>query len=216
LLSGHKPALRLLRSPRRALAEAAAARRRGFAAEVAVLDDQRALVYIATTAAAARDLCALERAIRPGLPPRVDGPADLVAHRDLGLALGFPRCCIDRFVARIERGADRLPNGWIAHEDFIAASEAAARSIVLDSRCNVFAADRTSGWLSHVPCRFDCAASLAYADRLIAAYRRHAPADVLELERRLLHYVAIDRDGHRSDRESAAPDACHLGFTKPA
>jgi hypothetical protein len=226
LVAGLKPALRLQRDPRRAQAAATAARRRGFAVElVALLDaatddragsSRRAIVYVAATASAARALRELEAQALPGEPARIDRPFDPAPHRGLGAALGFPPCCVEAFVARIARGADVLARGGRAHEDFIAASEAAARSRRLDARANVFARDRAPGWLSHVPCAFDCAPSLAYADRVIAAYRAHDPAGVVELTTRLGAPVAIGTDGSRTAPERATAGACVLTFTVPA
>ncbi|MBK9030457.1 MAG: hypothetical protein IPL61_03800 [Myxococcales bacterium] len=215
LVAGLKPALRLQRAPRRALAEAAAARRRGFAVELTALPD-RTIVYIAATPAAARALRALEAQALPGQPARAEVSFDPAPHRGLGAALGFPTCCVEAFVARIARGADVLASGARAHEDFIAASEAATRSRRLDARANVFARDHVSGWLSHVPCAFDCAPSLAYADRVIAAYRAHDRAGADELIARLGQAVAIDRTGRRTAPGEAAPDACVLAFADPA
>ena len=215
LVAGLKPALRIQRAPRRALAEAAAARRRGFAVELVALAD-RAIVYVAATPAAARALRELEARALPGQPARAEVSFDPAPHRGLGAALGFPPCCVEAFVVRIARGADVPASGGRAHEDFIAATEAAARSRRLDARANVFARDRVSGWLSHVPCAFDCGPSLAYADRVIAAYRAHDPRGVVELVRRLSAPVAIGTDGARTAPADAPADACVLAFADPA
>lgn len=215
LLAGVKPALRLLRAPRRALAEAEAARRRGFAVEIVALTD-RALVYIAATPAAARALRELEARALPGRSAEGEPVFDPAAHRGLGHALGFPPCCVEAFVARIARGADVRADGRRAHEDFIAASEAAARSHRLDARANVFARERVGGWLSHGPCAFDCAPSLAYADRVIAACCALDPDATRERTRWLRAPVAIGTDGARTEPGLAAADACVLTFTDPA
>jgi len=213
LIAGLKPALRLLRDPRRARAEAAAAARRGFAVALHDLGD-RTIVYVARTPAAARALHALEGQALPG--PTLRDRFDPAPHRALGAALGFPACCVEAFVARIARGADVTATGARAHEDFIAASEAAARSRRLDARANVFAIDRTSGWLSHVPCAFDCAPSLAYADRVIAAATAHDAAGAAVLRARLVSPVAIAPDGTRAAPADAPADACVLAFGDPA
>ena len=215
LVAGLKPALRIQREPRRALAEAAAARRRGFAVEVVELPT-RVIVYVAATPAAARELRALEAAALPGQPARSEVRFDPAPHVGLGLALGFPRCCIDAFIARIARGADVDVDGRHAHEDHLAAVEALARSRHLDARANVFARDRTGGWVSHVPCAFDCAPSLAYADRVIAAYRAHDAAGAGVIATRLALAVAIERDGERRAPADASADACVLAFAVPA
>ena len=216
LLEGVKPALRLWRDRSKAAAEVHAARRRGFAVdEIAVPGDPpRAIVYIARTPAAARALRALEAPILPGQAVRPLSPDDLAAHRALGDALGYPACCIDGFVERVERGVTRLPSGLRAHEDFVAASVALARSHVLSPLCNIFAAGRNNCWLSHVPCRLDCDASIAYATAVRAAYVRRSPEAAAQVDRDLALDVAIDRDGRRTAFADAADDSCRLRFAK--
>jgi hypothetical protein len=215
LIEGHKPALRLWSAAGRAAAEAAAARRRGFAVEeVAAPGAGKVIVYVARTPAAARALRELEAPILPGQPIRPLAPADLDAHRGLGAALGFPACCVDAFVARVERGVDRLANHQRAHEDFVAMSEAVARSRVLRSLLNMFAADRSPGWVSHVVCRLDCDASIAYASAVRATCLRVDPEGARALDRALARDVAIGRDGRRSDLADADADACRLAFAK--
>ncbi len=213
LLAGVKPALRLLRDARRAQAEAAAARRRGFAIEVVALG-ARAIVYVARTPAAARAVRDAEAAALPGQAPRAR--FDPAPHEALGALLGFPPCCVVAFVARIARGADVAADGGRAHEDWIAATEAAARSAALDARANVFERDHLPGWLSHEPCRFDCPASLAYADRVIAVARAHDRVGADHLARRLAAPVAIARDGRRGAPGAPLVDACVLAFGDPA
>lgn len=215
LVEGLKPALRLWRDRGLATAEVAAARKRGFAVETVTLPGEppRAIVYVAGTPAAARALRALEAAILPGPGIRDLGAADLDAHRALGVALGYPACCVDAFVARVARGVQVLPDGDRAHEDFVAAELARARSARLDPRCNIFAAGRNSCWLSHVPCALDCAASIAYADAVRARYAAHGPAAAAQIDRELAVDVAIGRDGRRGGFADADPDACRLAFS---
>ena len=80
----------------------------------------------------------------------------------------------------------------------------------------MFARDRTGGWVSHVPCAFDCAPSVAYADRVIAAYRAHDAAGAGVIATRLALAVAIERDGERRAPADASADACVLAFAVPA
>ena len=217
LLAGVKPGLRLLRAPGNAAAELRAARARGLAAEVIERVDGagRSLVYVARTPAAARALRDLEAPIRPGRGVQPLTAADLAAHRALGAALGYPPCCIDAFAERVARGVDRLPSGETAHEDFVAASTALARSRAPDPRCNIFAAGDNSCWLSHVPCALDCAASIAYADRVRAAYVVHGARAAAQIDRALATAVAIGRDGRRGALADADADACRLVFEGP-
>ena len=219
LLEGLKPALRLWRDDARAIAEIRAAERRGFATArsplpAAGMRGPQSIVYLARTPAAAEALRALEE---PILPTR--GAAALTAdhvarHRALGLALGFPACCIDAFLARLVRGVDRLANGLVAHEDHVAVADALGRSQALHARLNMFPRDHGATWLSHVPCRFDCAPSIAYADVLHAAFHRRDPAAAAGIDAGLAAGVAIARDGRRSALDDAPPAACRLAFAR--
>ncbi|MEZ4399491.1 MAG: hypothetical protein R3B06_05710 [Kofleriaceae bacterium] len=211
LVSGVKPALRLLRADVRARAEAAAAARRGFASAVVDLGDGRAIAYVGRTRALVDELVAAEAEVLPGTER--GAPA---AHRRLGLALGFPACCVEAFVERLARGVERLPTGQAAHEDYVAASAALRASRRVDARANVFTRDWRPGWLSHYPCRFDCASSLAYADSLRAAFADHAPAAAAAHAWWLGEPVALHRDGRRTAVDEATVDACCLRFDDPA
>jgi hypothetical protein len=213
LCAGVKPALRLWRPRAAVAAAAAAATRRGFATVVADRDDATAILYVARDAGggpgparrrgdgAARTAGRLDARLRPRSP-----------HLALGQALGYPRCCVEAYLARLARGVDRLPSGRRAHEDHVAAATAAAASARLDPRCNVFDAEHTHGWLSHYPCRFDCGPSIAYADRVAAALTALAPAAAAALATALATPVAIEPDGRRRPPPSATAQACVLAF----
>jgi hypothetical protein len=212
LCAGVKPALRLWRPRAAVAAAAAAATRRGFATVVADRDDATAILYVAATPAAARALRDAEAMAPPGQPVDSTRGFDPAPHLALGQALGYPRCCVEAYLARLARGVDRLPSGRRAHEDHVAAATAAAASAHLDPRCNVFDAEHTHGWLSHYPCRFDCGPSIAYADRVAAALTALAPAAAAALATALATPVAIEPDGRRRPPPSATALACVLAF----
>ena len=67
-----------------------------------------------------------------------------------------------------------------------------------------------------MPCAFDCAPSLAYADRVIAAATAHDAAGAAVLRARLVSPVAIAPDGTRAAPADAPADACVLAFGDPA
>lgn len=213
LFAGVKPALRVWGERKRIARPLDAARARGFAVElIDAPGDARVIAYVAPAVEEARALRALEASILPGLPARPIDAAQLDAHRGLGAALGYPACCVEAFVARVARGVTVLAAGGRAHEDFVAASEGLGRSGAVDARCNVFAATRAAGWVAHVPCRFDCAASIASADRVRAAGAVVDAGAVAALDRVLAVPVAIERDGRRVGIEAASTEACRLGF----
>jgi hypothetical protein len=216
LLDGLKPGLRLWRDDARALAELRAAERRGLATARTPLPPgprgPQSIIYLARTPAAARALQALEAAILPTRGVAALTAADVEQHRGLGAALGYPACCIDAFVGRLGRGVTRLADGSSAHEDFVAVAEAVARSRAMHARLNMFPRDHGSTWLSHVPCGFDCALSIAYAAALRAAFAVREPAAAIALDAALAEPVAITRDGARVAPELAPATACRLVF----
>jgi hypothetical protein len=83
--------------------------------------------------------------------------ADVFA-REIGWRLGYPDCCVDAFVAA---GKDATT------ADLLAASH--RRSTRFEARLNVLDPRSPFALVPHVPCRFDCPASLAMADRVLAA-----------------------------------------------
>jgi hypothetical protein len=187
-----------------------------LAAEVVVLPHEptRAIVYIARTPAAARALRGHERSILPGRGVRHLGPDELAAHRRLGAALGFPACCIDAYLARVARGVTTTAAGEHAHEDYVAAAEAAAASATLIPWVNMFPLGDAATWLSHVPCRFDCEASVTYAAGVSEAFARRDPAAAADIDRQLSRDVGILRDGARVELAGAPASACALPFSK--
>lgn len=215
LCAGVKPALRVWQPRARAAAHADAARRRGFAVDEVARADGSAIVYIAPTAAAARSLREAEAVIAPRRPDPYDQRFDPAPHRRLGAGLGYPPCCVEAFIVRLARGVDRLPSGRRAHEDHVAAADARAASARLDARCNVFDAARSHGWLSHYPCRLDCAASIAYADAARAALLAVDAAQADRLATLLATAVAIEPDGRRGPPHLASAVACVLAFSDP-
>ena len=213
-----KPALRIGGTARRARAHARAAELRGYAAELTQLHDaehapHETIVYIARTRADARDLRELERTILPTRVHREKAGDTFDRHRALGEALGFPTCCIDAFITRLGRGVDRLADGSVAHEDFVAVSEVAAASRGLHPLLNMFPLGYASPWLSHVPCRFDCDESLTYAAQVRDAYTVAFADSAAEIRRDLAADVAITRQGRRVALSGAPTSACALAFS---
>ena len=83
--------------------------------------------------------------------------ANVFAH-DLGRLLGYPDCCIEAFAAA---GKDA------STADLLAAAQ--ARSASFDWRLNCVDPRSPVTLIPHLPCRFDCAPSVALADRVLAA-----------------------------------------------
>lgn len=112
-----------------------------------------------------RDL--LTRAVRAEVSRTLDGA------RELGLLLGYPRCCVEAFV---EHATDRR-----AHRLWARALERTA-SGRLDARLNVLD-HAIFSYVSWFPCRFDCDASLRLADALAAIVEVRHPGFVSLIDR---------------------------------
>lgn len=80
-------------------------------------------------------------------PPRMD----LLRY---GQVLGYPPCCVEFF---------RRYNDWTRNSFLQLIHE---RSRGFHPACNPLAKDRTFSYIYHMPCAFDCAATIAYTTRL--------------------------------------------------
>ncbi len=215
LLTGLKPGLRAWIAAEQAAGLAAAARRRGFAVESvpwARDGDPAVIVYVARTPFAARALRDAEAPILPHGSPHTRPPS-FDAHRRLGEALGYPPCCVEAFVARLVRGAEVLPDCAHAHEDHVAAVDAASRSQAFLPALNVFPLGaQHRGFLPYYPCRFDCVPSRDFAEHVHAAMQRTQPEVAARIDAVLALSVAVDRKGLRHALASAPADAVSLPF----
>lgn len=181
--SGVKPACRILADSESALRLTAQARAAGMhvaatnaedfvAGFCSRLDGLRSTVilHIGRTEDAAAAAAAVERAMietcRAGLP------VTAAQVRALGLALGYPECCIDAFVPVRDQ-----PNSEIKFHALRRTPATGARLLntLLETR----------GLISHLPCRYDCAPSLEYARALFRELARAHPVAAAELERGL-------------------------------
>ncbi len=92
-------------------------------------------------------------------------------HRQIGAAYGYPSCCVEAFcdafveVVTTDRAGDNP----------VAVARAAWRSLRFDpllDTLTVELGERNVTPLRHLPCRFDCPASLELAGRLLAGTQR--------------------------------------------
>ncbi len=95
----------------------------------------------------------------------LDGIAE--RHRQLGALYGYPACCVEAFI-----DAHRETLTFVAPrvgDNYVAIARAAARSLRFDARLDTLdgsALQAQASPLRHLPCRFDCAASLELASAL--------------------------------------------------
>lgn len=136
-----------------------------------------ALVVVARDPAVAQaclqdemSLTIYEKDDRPGA-----GKDEEDAHWRLGAAYGYPACCVAAFC--VAHG-ESFPRVWDA-DDAHWVARAHAASTRFDARLSTFAGptgERNHSPLRHFPCRFDCPASIALADALLADLRVSNPA----------------------------------------
>jgi hypothetical protein len=96
-------------------------------------------------------------------PLVVDGRMVLkphVDHRRLGYAFGYPACCVDFFMTH---------NNWTRLNTLADAVQASER---LDWRANCLL--KQTPWMTifHMPCSFDCPATVEYSTALLSALER--------------------------------------------
>ncbi len=168
---GVRPAGRVAVNPADLAGQVALIREAGLAHEIVEdppPDQDRAgagevHVFFARDAATARRVADLERAfVRAERGPDPMGAA--VFAREMGRALGYPRCCIEAFVAA---GPDATL------DDLHRQAHARSRAFWWPLNC----LDPASPFrlIPHVPCRFDCEASLAMAQAVAARLDRLFP-----------------------------------------
>ncbi len=208
---GQKPAIRVRDPIERAPEVRARIAHLGVAhVETTLAEAGVVLFYVARDRGLASTLADVETPILPG---RAAAPPDakaLEAHARLGELLGYPRCCVEAYVARVARGVERCADGSIAHELFAAVEDALARSALRHSRLNTLR--RGAGALvSFEPCRFDCPSALRLAAGGADAM---SPADARALVTLLGAPAYVARDGARGLADAAPPDALVLRWDR--
>lgn len=176
LTAGLKPAMRVTAPPEEADAIVARYRARGLrvvrAAEIVPIGGRAAVIlYVAR---AERDAILLCDAEAPTLRARPEDGANAGAHREIGRRLGFPRCCVEAFCDRVERGVDVLPGGSrVSSEDYVAARDAWVPRP--DARINNLLFAARVKLVSFYPCRYDCAIAIRFAQAVLDAVARAQP-----------------------------------------
>lgn len=176
--------------------------------------EAQTVLYVSRDLARAEQLRDAEAGVLPGGPVRPPTAEVLAAHRVLGAGLGYPPCCVDAFLARLARGVTRARDGGEAHEDFVAAEDAASRTGVFHGRLNHLRFHEQVKVVSFYPCRYDCPEALALAGRLHDLVRARDPAAAEALARRLAEPLAVGRHAERLDPAAAGPDAQVLPFNR--
>jgi hypothetical protein len=88
------------------------------------------------------------------------------AHRELGLLYGYPACCVEAFC---DAHVEAMGAGARTGDNALPILRAWLRSRHFDARLDTIAGALGRHYASplrHLPCRFDCPASIALAERL--------------------------------------------------
>lgn len=166
------------------------------AAQTAVIGArEQGVLYVARTAEHAAALRGAEEGVLPGRGGAGDPRG---SHREVGRLLGFPACCVEAFLARLDRGVDRLAGGGPTGlaEDYVAARGAWVPAA--DARVNPLLMAAHAQLVSFYPCRYDCPAAVGVAEAVRAALAARQPKTAASLLALLSRPVAIAPDGARA------------------
>lgn len=197
---GLKPAIRRTADPADAARVEAQLRSGGAvvlrAAQTAVLGArEQTVLYAARSAGHAAALREAEEGVLPGRAQARDARA---RHQAIGRLLGFPPCCVEAFLARLDRGVDRLDAAGPAGlaEDYVAARSAWVPRP--DARVNPLLMSARAQLISFYPCRYDCPAAVELAEGLRAVVAARQPSTERSLLALLSRPVAVAPDGARA------------------
>jgi hypothetical protein len=127
--------------------------------------------------------------------PRTSVEARAAEYHDLGIALGYPRCCVDAYVQRVIVAPSARPGAERA-EAFLAAAGAWHASPAWQLDHLLF--ETGDALITFTPCSYRCPAALDYASRVLAHVSLVAPLAARRLRRRLAVDVAVDAQGARA------------------
>lgn len=200
LEAGIKPALRLSAEPGEMDAMAARYKARGHQvvrAEIRPYGRRREIAYVASTRDVLDELAHLEaRLTRPRLTSR----EPIECTRAIGERLGYPSCCVEAFIRRI------APRPWAgARTQLLRRMNAITYLGVRDAwvprgnpRLNSHLLAEGRSLISFEPCRYDCPAAGAVADRIADVVGREDPGWLAFVEGELARPIAVDRRGARA------------------
>jgi hypothetical protein len=161
----------------------------------------RTIVYVGATS----DAVAAARAAEAAMIAAVarGEPVTPALNAALGRALGYPECCIAAFAPRCD-----LPNAALRFEA-LRATGATAFALLND-------VDPERTLISHFVCRYDCAASLRYARRVLDAVAAVDAPRAQRLSRALASVLILFRDGgaiELGEARAAGADRWRFGAT---
>ncbi|MBI5533335.1 MAG: hypothetical protein HY898_11500 [Deltaproteobacteria bacterium] len=192
--AGIKPAIRITTDVRRA--RRAAARFRNLGACVVgttgLVGANRipsAILYVARSRREAEQLRLIERDL-VAEAPECDPPRVLELNASLGARLGYPKCCIDAFCARIANPPAGISVLWLSARDaWVASPSSRLNSLLLPERIRL---------ITFEPCRYDCAAASRIADSVFQVVRDTDAHAAEAIDRELARPMVVAPDGCRA------------------
>jgi len=156
---------------------------------------EQAVLYVARSQEHAEALREAEDGVLPGRGQAVDGRA---RHAAIGRLLGFPACCVEAFLVRLDRGVDRLEDGGVGGlaEDYVALRSAWVADA--DARVNPLLMGVRAQLVSFYPCRYDCEVAVGLAEAVRAVVAARQPKTAASLMGLLSRPVAVAPDGARA------------------
>ncbi len=156
---------------------------------------EQAVLYVARSRDHAEALREAEEGVLSGREQAPDGRA---RHATIGRLLGFPACCVEAFLVRLDRGVDRLEAGGISGlaEDYVALRSAWVAEA--DARVNPLLMGVRAQLVSFYPCRYDCPEAVARAEGVRAVVAARQPKTAASLMGLLSRPVVVTPDGARA------------------
>jgi hypothetical protein len=198
--AGVKPAIRVSAAPDQAGAIFERYRSRGASvarSEPVMLRGERSVIlYVARSLGEANELRDQEARLL-GRPSRRERGA---LPFELGLRLGYPRCCVAGFVRRNHGGLrswlSAIRERKLGHDCYLGARDACVPRP--NSRVNPLLLPERRTFISFDPCRYDCPEAIGVAER-IAAVICAADAEWAGLvDRELARPIVVDSGGARA------------------
>lgn len=116
-------------------------------------------------------------------------------YRDLGVALGYPRCCVDAYVDRVVLDPESEMGGKDLTEPYVVARGAYSEAPAWQLNHLLF--ETGSALVSFTPCSYRCANAMAYATAVLDRARSVSPLAEPSLRKRLAVDLVVDRRGAR-------------------
>lgn len=192
--AGIKPAIRITTGVQEARAVAARFRRKGASVVgttglVGAGRVPTVILYVAQDRSDAEQLRAIERSLVAEQPLR-DPQRVLALNASLGEKLGYPKCCVEAFCARIANPKPGVSVTWTSARDaWVTAPLPRLNSLLLVERVRL---------ITFEPCHYDCPAASKIADAVFERVRDLHGQAAASIDRELARALVVAPDGCRA------------------